>query len=313
MKGLELSRLYYERFGRKMLTESFPELWPFLAIGLCGSGSECFGYDDDLSQDHDFEPGFCIFLPGENIVSRRDAFLLERAYAKLPHELEGFKRQLLDPTGGARHGVIRTADFFTDKTGVPDGRLNNLQWLRLSDYMLAEATSGEIFDVPYGEFSGIRKMLTEEPEDVRRKKLAGHVLLMAQSGQYNYDRCLRHGETGAAQLAVHQFVQSAMQAIFLLNHAYMPYYKWSFRALRGLKLLSLDAELFEYLLTTGNEADMTESKQEVIESIADDIINTLIDQHLTEARCNELEKHAYSIEDSITDPQLRNMHILAAV
>ena len=60
---------------------------------------------------------------------------------------------------------------------------------------------------------------------------------MAQSGQYNYRRCLAHGETGAAQLACDELVRSTMHAVFLLNRAYMPFYKWAFRAM----MLSLPA------------------------------------------------------------------------
>ena len=84
MKGLALARAYYEAYGEPMLREQFPELLPYLAAGCFGSGSECFGFDDEVSQDHDFEPGFMIFLPGEEIVDRKTAFQLERAYAKLP-------------------------------------------------------------------------------------------------------------------------------------------------------------------------------------------------------------------------------------
>ena len=101
MKGLELSRAYFERFGRPMLEEQFPELLPFLAAGLCGSGSECFGWDDEVSRDHDFEPGFCLFLPEEELVSRRQEFLLERAYAKLPAAFGGVERARMRPVGGA--------------------------------------------------------------------------------------------------------------------------------------------------------------------------------------------------------------------
>ena len=86
MKGLELSRAYYEQYGRQMLEEKFPQLLPHIAVGLCGAGSECYGYDDDISEDHDFEPGFCIFLPEENEIDRQTAFRLERAYAALPRE-----------------------------------------------------------------------------------------------------------------------------------------------------------------------------------------------------------------------------------
>ena len=62
MKGLELARKYYEEYGIPMLENEFPETRKYLAVGLVGSGSECLGYDDKISQDHDFEPGFCIFL-----------------------------------------------------------------------------------------------------------------------------------------------------------------------------------------------------------------------------------------------------------
>ncbi len=313
MKGLELSRAYFEEYGRKMLEEQFPEVLPYLAAGLAGSGSECFGFDDDISCDHDYEPGFCLFLPSEEIVDRRTAFLLERAYAKLPKEFMGFRRSLIQPAGGSRHGVIRTEDFFTEKLGAKDGILTVGQWLSLPEQSLAEAVNGEIYFDNYGQLSRIREAVSCFPEDIRRKKLAGHLLLMAQAGQYNYLRCLKHGESGAAQLAVFEFVRSAMQVIFLLNRRYQPYYKWSFHALRELPLLSIEAELMEYLITSGNDDSAGEEKINVIEGIAADVIDELIGQGLTKAVCGDLEKHAYSVNDSIEDSELRNMHVLAAV
>ena len=84
MRGIEISRAYFEEYGKPMLEEHFADILPFLCVGLVGSGSECYGFDDEISRDHDFEPGFCIFIPDENIVDRRTEFLLERAYAKLP-------------------------------------------------------------------------------------------------------------------------------------------------------------------------------------------------------------------------------------
>ena len=313
MKGPEISKAFYDDYGKPMLEERFPELVPYLAAGLIGSGSECYGYDDEVSRDHDFEPGFCIFLPGEEVVDRKAAFALERAYAGLPREFMGLRRALVSPVGGARHGVIRTADFLMDKTGTNDGVLSLYEWLTLPDYSLSEVVNGEIFEDRYGGITAVRDRLRHRPQDVRLKKLAGHLLLMAQAGQYNYQRCLRHGETGAAQLAVTEFVKNAMAAAFLLNDAYQPYYKWSFRALRELDKLPFMAELLEYLLTTDNEKDTRDEKIDVMEGIAADVIGELQAQGLTQAVCGDLEKHAYSVNDRIADAQIRNMHILAAV
>ncbi len=336
MKGLEIARAYYEQYGEPMLREKFPGLMPFIAAGLAGSGSECWGFDDEISRDHDFEPGFSLFLPGEDVVDRRTAFELERAYAALPKEFMGLRRSLVAPVGGPRHGVLRTAEFMTDKVGKADGNLSLMGWLYMPEFSLAEAVNGEIFMDGYGEVTAIRERLRRRPEDVRLKKLAGQLLLMGQSGQYNYRRCLQHGETAAAQLAAVEFVKSTMAAVFLLNDVYQPYYKWCFRAMRALPKLALTAELLEYLLTTDNEPDTAEEKSRVMEGIAADVIGELREQGLlgelreqgltgtdvnretqghglTGAVGADLEKCAYTVNDRIGDAQIRNMHILAAV
>ncbi len=313
MKGIEISKAYFEEYGRPMLEKDFSDILPYLCVGMVGSGSDCYGFDDEISRDHDFEPGFCIFIPNEDVVDRRKEFLLERAYAKLPKEFMGLKRSLVSPVGGRRNGVIRISDFYLNKIGSADGKLNVLDWLTISESYLFEATNGEIFFDNYGEFSEIRNRIMNMPEDIRLKKLAGNMLLMAQSGQYNYGRCLSHGETGAAQLAVIEFVNAAMKTVFLLNKKYMPYYKWSFRAMRDLKLFSTFSDSFEYLLTSENDSTTAQTKTDVIEDIASMIIGYLIDNEMTKAICGDLEKHAYSVNDSISDPNIRNMNIFTAV
>lgn len=313
MNGIELSKAFFEEYGKPMLENNFSDILPYLCAGLLGSGSECLGFDDEISRDHDFEPGFCLFLPDENIIDRKTAFELERAYMKLPKEFMGFRRATLQPVGGARHGVFRISEFFAEKVGTPNGVLTAKQWLSTPEQALLEATNGLVFFDNYGEVTKIRNTLKEYPEDIRKKKLAGNLLLMAQSGQYNFKRCLDHKEFAASQLAVYEFVNSAMSVIFLLNNAYKPYYKWSFRSMRALPKLSLNAEIMEYLLTTANDGEMAQEKYYAIEGIASDVIDELIEQNLTNAICGDLEKHAYSVNDGISDSEIRNLNILAAI
>ena len=313
MKGLELAEKFYREFGEKLIDENFSHIKQYLAVGICGSGSECMGFDDELSQDHDFEPGFCIFLPDESVVSSRDEFLLERAYAKLPKEFLGFKRNNLNPVGGNRHGVIRISDFFKDKTGSRNGEMAPEQWFFVSEQFLLEATNGKVFLDNFGLLTSIRQKLSYLPEDVRLKKLAGNLLIMAQSGQYNYSRCIKRGETGAAQLAVGEFVNATLKVIFLLNKQYIPYYKWSFKALKGLETLSHLHNDLEYIISSANSENEAKLKMEIIEKVSIAIINELQKQGLTKASSLNLEEHAYSVNDVINDSQIRNLHIMHAV
>ena len=313
MKGLELSRKFYEEHGKPMLENEFRDCFHLLAVGLVGSGSDCYGYDDEISLDHDFEPGFCIFTPDADILDEKAFFKLERAYSKLPQEFMSYKRSLVKPVGGSRNGVFRTSDFYIKKIGSPDGNLSAEQWLSLPDFALLEATNGEIFCDNFGEFTEIRNKIKEYPRDIFLKKLAGNLLLMAQSGQYNYPRILKRGETGSAQLSLFEFTNSAIKAFFLLNNTYLPYYKWQFKALRSLPNGNNFADSLEFLISTDNSPENAEIKLSVIENICQDIISILNKQELTKAICNDLEKHAYSVNDFIENPSLRNANIFSGV
>jgi len=313
MNGLDLSRAYWETYGTPMIQEQFPSLEGRIAAGLTGPGSECYGFDDEVSRDHDFEPGFCLFLPGEDAVDRKTAFQLERAYAKLPASFQGFDRQKMAPVGGQRHGVFRREEYYRNHLGCLPEEMTWEKWLRLPQHVLAEAVNGVLFRDDSGLMEKGRALLRAMPEDVRRKRLAGHLLMMAQSGQYNYQRCLKHGETGGAQLAVGQFAEHALNALFLLHGQYRPFYKWSFRALRLLPEGEELGRSLEWLLTTGNEEPLAEDKYFCMEGICSQIIDLLQDRQLTEAVCGDLEKHAHSVNDGIRDGEIRNLNILYCV
>ncbi len=311
MKGLELAEKFYKEYGEKMIDENFSHIKQYLAIGLAGSGSECLGFDDNISQDHDFEAGFCIFIPDE--ISEKDEFLLERAYSKLPSEFMGYERSKLNPVGGNRHGVIRISKFFKDKVGDEKGNITTDGWFYISEQFLLEATNGKIFCDNFGLITGIRNKLSYLPEDIRLKKLAGNIFVIAQSGQYNYKRCIDRQETGAAQLAIGEFVNATLKVIFLLNKKYMPYYKWSFRALKDLELLSELHDTLEYLISSENTEKESRLKIEVIENIASLVIKELENQSLTRASSNNLVNHAYSVNDRIKDAKIRNLNVMYAV
>ena len=312
MKGLELSEKYYNEYGKEMLDTLFADVKDRITVGLVGEGSECLGYDDETSADHDFEPSFCLWIDEED--ERKFGFKLERAYAKLPKEFMGYKKQLVSPAGGARRGVLVTEDFYKKLLGSDVAPKTLLEWLRAPTSYLAALTSGKIFKEGEGKFMEVRHALLQGyPEDVRKKKLAAHLALMSQSGQYNYARCAMRGESGAAQLALFDFVKNGVKAIYLLNGKYCPFYKWMFRGMRDLEKLSELEQPLVYLLETGNEPSDIDVKTGIIEDTASMLIEELKNQNLSDAMCNNLDTHAFSVTDKIKDGFLRNMHVMDGV
>ena len=305
MQGLEKARALYESHGRAMLEREFPEYVGRITVGLAGHGSECLGYDDELSEDHDFEKGFCLWIDDE--TDREIGVALSRAYRRLPIERAEQHSALAERC----RGVIRISDFFRRYTGSEGAPESWQQWMALPSYALCEACSGEVWRDDCGKFSAIRQRIrTGMPEDVRRKKLAARLVIMAQAGQYNYSRCIAHGESGAAMLAAVEFVNAACGAVYLLNRAHMPYYKWQLRGMGELEKLSQLREALEFLLLSANDTEGQRLKAGVIEDICAETIREVRAQGLSDGGWDYLEPHALSICEHITIPELRAMHVM---
>jgi len=256
MQGINAALKFYQDFGQQMILSRFPEYESRIAVGLVGHGSECFGYDDSISVDHDYAPGFLMWLTDEDYVKIGSA--LESSYCELPDSVPAEESR----AGGNIRRVYRIGEFFSRYTGSENYPMEWNQWLMLPSWALAEATNGKVFTDDLGEYSKFRNYLLDGiPEDVRLKKLSGRIFTMAQAGQYNYRRCLLHGESGAAMLAISEFVNAASGAVFLLNRRHMPYYKWTLRALKELPVLGNISEALEFLLTGDNEPETQEQSR----------------------------------------------------
>lgn len=309
MTGLQESKKFYYDVGAPMIAREFADYERRIAVGLAGHGSECFGFDDEISRDHDFETGFCMWLTDED--EAKIGFALTRAYDRIKKEYGGKKATHLSVAGHSAQGVMRIGDFYRPYTGSEGAPTTMREWLFTDSEYFAEATNGEVFRDDLGAFSAIRNtILTGMPEDVRLKKIAACAIRMAQTGQYNYSRCLSHHEEGAAAIALSEFVKNAIQVIFLINKRHCPYYKWMFRSMRGLETLSDLAAPLEFLLTSDNDKDGINVKKGMIEDIALAVANEIKTQGLADCDGSYLEPYAYSVQRHIRSAELRNMHIL---
>lgn len=257
-KGMELCREYYEAYGRPMLEREFPEYVGKIAVGLAGEGSDCFGYDDEISRDHDWGPDFCMWVSRETYdkIGPR----LQKAYEQLPSEFKGYHR-LVSAQGAGRRGVCIIDAFYRRLLPVDSGFLfggeqqrglrESIDWSAASDASLAAAVNGEIFKDEEGSFSKIRENLKKGyPEPILYRKLAEGAAGFSQNGQYNYARCIRRGDFFTAGLMRAECVRNAMKLKHYLEGAYPPHDKWlkvSTEQLNGGKELT---DLLERLLDT---------------------------------------------------------------
>ena len=219
-RGLRLCERYYIAFGKPMLERNFGAVLPRLAIGLAGEGSECLGYDDALSRDHDFGAGFCIWVPDD--LPEETVQQLRNAYAVLPKSYCGVSRVAM-PEADGRVGVCRQSAFFRRLLGTDGVPETEAQWLEIESGMLAAACSGAVFRDDSGSFTAVRRKLSlGYPEEVRLRRLAQALGRMAQCGQYNYPRMRQRGDNATAQLYLTEFCKNAMEACHLLRNQYAP-------------------------------------------------------------------------------------------
>lgn len=324
MKGLELAEKYFEEVGKPMLLEKYPQYYERMAVGLVGQGSECFGFDDEISTDHDFGPAFCIWLNESDF--KEAGYQMNASYDLLPKEFMGFGARIISANGGGRVGAHEIGTFYQNFIGSRNVPESLLAWLYTPEGYLATATNGKVFVDNLGEFSAIRgKLLEFYPEDVRKKKIAARAAVMAQSGQYNYARLMKRGEYVGASLALAEFIKNAISMVHLLNKRYMPFYKWSFRSMTTLpklkevqeKITKLAISEFQQAAWQGvskndyiYELNVKDQKVVLIEEICAMIVTELQAQNLTGRRDIFLENHTMEIMSRIEDEIIRSRHVM---
>ena len=313
MKGLDLAEKYYEAYGKKMIEEEFPEIRDHIAAGLVGQGSECLGFDDEISTDHDYGPSFCIWLP-RNIYEAYGAAMQE-AYQKLPQEFMGFHGRIEEEQGKGRVGVLCLEDFYTDILGRSTVPETTQEWLSMDEHALATATNGKVFTDNLGQFSEIRNgLLSYYPKEVWIRRIAQAMAKSAQAGQYNYARAMKRGERIAAEITLTEFIQEIMQLVYLLNRKYAPYYKWMHRGMQELSCCAEIADMINLFYRIPDPAAAWEnvSPEEyvynlntndgrvlIIEAICNIIVQELNAQELSDLQDNFLQNHLQTVLQKI--------------
>ena len=234
MSVIEKNRRFYEEHVADLIHTGFREYETRIAVGIAGEGSDCFGYDDEISRDHDFGTGVCLWVTDEDM--KRFGYHLSIAYNELVDSIE---RSYYTERLRERRGVMTIHNFYsnilqidcdTDHCEMPEAA-----WFALDRSCLKTATNGEIFRDDLGAFTAFRQLLLDYyPERVWRVRIAEQLHEYASSLQVNYARCMSRTDIVAAELCRSQGIRSAMELYFLLMREYPPYYKWTFRALTEL-------------------------------------------------------------------------------
>ncbi len=222
---------FYDEHVAPMIREQFPDHESRIAVGIAGEGSDCFGFDDELSRDHDFGTGVCLWLTDEDMAQIGED--LAKAYDALVGQKE---RAFYTERLKERRGVMTIHDFYSDILQIDcdtnDCIMTEDMWRMLDHSCLATAVNGEVFRDDLGQFSRFRKLLLDYyPDRVWRIRIAEKMHEYSAALQVNYQRCMTRGDVVAAQVCRINGMTAAMELFFLLSRKYMPYYKWSYRML----------------------------------------------------------------------------------
>jgi hypothetical protein len=306
ISGIELTRRYFFETALSALYRDYPELATRLAVGLVGNGSECFGYDDEISRDHDWGIDFFIWL------TERDSVYVDKLAKWKTHLFSAHPPpcQRSRSDYGAHIGVMTCGEFYKSLIGFARGPETIGQWRAVPEENLAMAVNGAVFIDGAGEFTAIREyLLRYYPEDLRRKKIAARCMSLAQTGQYNFDRCFRRADYVTLRTVISKFTESVIAITFLLNRVFRPYYKWAYRAMTKLPILgsSVGDLLKRMVLVGGINDESISSIRGYLSELCAVIVDELHCQGLSSTDDYFLATHGEEIRLGIGDEYLRSL------
>lgn len=253
-KNMVRCRNFYETYGSSMIHEKFSEYEKRIAVGFVGEGSDCFGFDDDISTDHDYGTGFCMWLTDEDFDKIGAA--LQKEYQKLIESYGNDDSLHLFLAG--RRGVSTITNFYASILGtdITKQKMTDYLWMTLPEDRIATAVNGEVYRDDLGEFTKSREMLLQYyPERVWLLKLAEQMYHFSQNIQSNYARMMARKDYLTAEICVMQAAKSAMSLVYLLNRRFAPYYKWMRKGMEELRILPEVGSILDEIVELGSQRD----------------------------------------------------------
>ncbi len=302
------SRRFFENKVAPMIQEKFSEYESHIAVGLAGEGSDCFGFDDFMSRDHDFGTGVCLWLTDEDF--HEFGRLLSIAYNELVDAVPGAN---LTGRLRARRGVMTIDSFYSNILGceieAEKSFLSEDIWRKIDHSCLATATNGEVFRDDLGVFSSFRRYLLDYyPDIIWRERLANELHRFASSLQVNYSRCMARKDTVAAEICKTTGLEAAMELFFLLKRVYPPYYKWTFRALKDIDTkerfsrhikdlaeTNCNLSAWEYIRYMPNSLNMSDRVVVISEQIAEMLRDMMNESGISDVKDAYLEEHVNAV------------------
>ncbi len=311
MKLIQESEHIFIKYFLPKMQEDFSDVLEKACIGLVGEGSECFGFDDEISRDHDSGVGFCIWLDNADYHLHKER--LEKFLLNSPAEFNGLPNKFHNPNlWGKRIGVLSAQNFYAQFLGKPQIPGSWQEWISVPEYFFAVCTNGKLFWEKECLFASMRKQLLScYPYEVWLKKMSASCYTIAQAGQYNAVRAIKRNDYGTLTLCLAEFCNAIISLLFLLNKQYAPFYKWKYTALKQLPLLGDEAY---YALLAINQSSSSEQSYpdciQYMENLCERIRVIFNEQGLSSIKDNWFMLHAEELQKKIKTIPLKQYSLL---
>lgn len=253
IKGLELSESFFNE-NKALLFKKIPSnAIEYITIGLFGFGSECYGVDDEISEDHDFDQGFIILV--EDSVPLIDFLKIKQAYECLPKLYKRFC--LLNQT---KHGVHYMKEYL-NYLGVNDIK-------NISDESKALLLNGKLF------YQGFASTFANLRYDIRKNSnydflidLSLKALEINKYIPYNLKRSLDRGDLYTFKSLKNNLVNHLIEFYYIYHKMYLPHDK-----LR-LKLMDNNSIIKKWIYYILDHDDISKLYEEISAKIIETLHN----------------------------------------
>lgn len=259
---VEKCRLFYEGYLKEAIHKDFGDYEDKIGVGITGYGSECFGFDDEYSYDHDCNVRLFLFVDKETLFA-----IGNQLQSEYENQLERFYKDYNIKINASLNinkvdGVVETKSYYTNILELDHLPVTDEEWYSVKEEKLAMASNGVIFTNNNCQVTDIRKYLSDYYNDtVWLTRIANEMYLYSQSAQYNYSRMKLREEYVASKMSIAMGMEHCMKLVYLLNRTYAPYYKWLRKGLEKLPVLS---EIGDILDTIAINEDVAASNFELI-------------------------------------------------